>query len=127
MNSLHFEMLNKNIVKVYLNSQRSKMRIEQLFIARGLCRETTVSKDVVNWVRQFTRRWAISHGRDRFFEKHKDWLDKVYEVRITKIILLLLLYFIIDTLPLWYWHSCLTNIMNHMLLNYNQIFLKYTC
>lgn len=79
-------MLNKDIVKVYLNSQRSKQCIEQLFIARGLSRETTVSKDVVNWVRQFSRRWPISHGRDRFFEKHKDWLDKVYEVRIMQIL-----------------------------------------
>lgn len=66
-----FNMLNKEIVEVYLNSYRNNQRIRHLLLARGLVSESSVSKDVINWVKQFTRRWGVSHGRERFYKKTK--------------------------------------------------------
>lgn len=75
-------MLNKEIVEVYLNSYRNNQRIRHLLLARGLVSESSVSKDVINWVKQFTRRWGVSHGRERFYKKNQVWLNQTFQVSI---------------------------------------------
>lgn len=75
-------MLNKEIVEVYLNSYRNNQRIRHLLLARGLVSESSVSKDVINWVKQFTRRWGVSHGRERFYKKKQVWLNQTFQVSI---------------------------------------------
>lgn len=75
-------MLNRDIVKIYLNSSRNKAKVVECFVTNDISSEQSAVRDVDKWIRQFLRRWSHSHARDRFYERNKDWLDILFLVGI---------------------------------------------
>lgn len=78
-------MENKEIVKIYLESKFNRNRLVEEFERVRLCDPRRIHKAVNTWIRHFRYRWKTAHGKARFFERHKDWLEKTCEVHFVRI------------------------------------------
>lgn len=75
-------MLNREIVKLFLFFGRKKEKVVEFFVTKANISEITAVRDVDRWIRQFYRRWNTSHASNRFYERNKDWLDTTFLVSI---------------------------------------------
>lgn len=74
-------LMNKTIAEEYFESGRNKKHLID-FLTSELCISNKCAVNgVENWIRQFNRRWAKFHGKERFFERNADWLNSEFKVR----------------------------------------------
>lgn len=73
-------MKNSEVVEIYLRLYRDQERLLQTLFEEGVGDQKSLLSAVKTWIRSFRYRWRLSHGKAKFYEKFKDWLDETFMV-----------------------------------------------
>lgn len=70
------EMKNEEVVEIYLRVKRNRNILIEELASKGVKNNNAVNI----WIRNFRYRWKVCHGKMKFFEKYRDWLDEDFTV-----------------------------------------------
>lgn len=73
---------NVDVVNIFLRLKQDENRLVEELLELRVCGEATVQEVVKTWLRKFQYRCKVAHGRQKFFEKYKDWLNDSFVVII---------------------------------------------
>ena len=79
-------MKNEEVVEIYLRVKQDRECLIKQLITDGVANQKVLLPAVTKWIRNFRNRWKLSHGKQKFYEKHQDWLAETFTVRYTKYI-----------------------------------------
>lgn len=74
-------MRNEEVVEIYLRLKQDRELLIQELIAGGMNDRKVLLPAVTKWIRNFRYRWKSSHGKKKFNEKYRSWLDETFTVR----------------------------------------------
>lgn len=74
-------MKNFELVEIYLRSNQDRESLIESLMVEGEYDKKVLLSTVKAWVAKFRYRWKTSHGKLKFFEKYRDWLDETFMVR----------------------------------------------
>lgn len=76
------KMRNEDVVALYLRfKQDRECLVQELIVADVNQNRKELLAAVTTWINNFRYRWKLSHGKQKFYEKYRSWLDEPFMVR----------------------------------------------